>query len=165
MLLISNMHGDVFLYDNIDNNLTGTFTRIDTILSGALGTRTGGQNLTVSGGDLNNDGIPDMLVGLFSGGMQIFRGLTVGIHEVAEKGNPFECFPNPAGTTLTIRFLKDADSKHHLRMFNTLGEVVLERNITGPTLSFDVGNLPAGFYCVEISSRNKSFFQKVLIYH
>ena len=76
-LLVSCMKGDVYLYNNIDGNLSGNFNLIDTILSGSAGIRYE-YNLGVSGGDLNNDGLTDMLLGIYSGGMQIYMGIPPG---------------------------------------------------------------------------------------
>jgi hypothetical protein len=65
------MQGDIFLYGNINGNLSGNFTLLDTIFHKTGGSRYG-YNISVSGGDLNNDTLTDMVVGYYGGGLQIF---------------------------------------------------------------------------------------------
>jgi len=83
-MMVSCMKGDVYLYDNIDGNLSGAFSLIDTFITGIYGARYD-FNLTVSGGDLNNDSLTDMLIGIHTGGIRD----DVGIDRKGRHGDQF----------------------------------------------------------------------------
>ena len=70
-MLVSCMKGDIYLYSNIDGNLDGNFDILDTVLSKTGGSRYG-NNLSVSGGNLNNDTLTDLIIGFYGGGIQIY---------------------------------------------------------------------------------------------
>ena len=153
-MLTANMHGDIYYYDNIDNNLNGAFTRIDTVASGEFGVRSSGFNLYVSGGDINHDGYMDMLVGFYSGGVQIFYGsnIPISVPEIAAH-EALRCYPNPARGQLTIS--SGTMNIKTVELFNVVGESVLkvmpvaENRNQDPVV--DVSGLANGVYIVTAS--------------
>lgn len=65
-------------------------------------------------------------------------------------------FPNPAAAHVTYSFTGKENDDASVRMYNSLGQRVLERlQVTGSGGTFDISALPVGFYCVEII-RNRS---------
>ncbi|MBP9480488.1 MAG: T9SS type A sorting domain-containing protein [Parabacteroides sp.] len=60
-------------------------------------------------------------------------------------------YPNP--TTGFVQF-SDAASAKQVTLFNTLGQQVLQRNVTGGTMQ--IGNLPAGPYFMQIVTKGKT---------
>jgi hypothetical protein len=169
-MLTGNMHGDVYYYDNIDNNLNGTFNRIDTIASGEFGIRSIGFNIFISGGDINNDGYVDMMVGLYSGGVQIYYGsdVPIGVNEIMND-NQIHCYPNPANNQLAIRSLQFAKNPISIKIYNLIGELVLSRSINTKEISseitLDVSQVPEGMYVVNVSDGKKIDRSKVMIQH
>ena len=166
-MLTANMHGDIYYYENIDNNLNGTFSRIDTVASGEFGIRSIGFNLYISGGDINNDGLMDLLVGLYSGGIQIFYGSSVPI-SVSEPAisTALRCYPNPANDKLTIEskgfMIKSID------IFNLLGERVFTQNNESGLEGTDIVDtraLPSGIYIVSVSDGKNRLHCKAVIQH
>jgi len=165
-MLTANMHGDIFYYENIDNNLNGTFTRIDTIASGEFGIRSSGFNLYVSGGDINNDGLMDMLVGLYSGGVQIFYGSNTPISVPEnERSEGIKCYPNPASSNLMVTNSKSAITE--VEIYNLLGELILtsrpDTGSKGHEVTIDVSRLPEGVYLVTASDGKTSNHSTVII--
>ncbi len=157
-MLTANMHGDIYYYDNIDNNLNGTFNRVDTVASGEFGIRSSGFNLFVSGGDINNDGFMDMIVGLYSGGVQIFYGSNVPISiPELQREEKLVCYPNPVSIHFTIA------NKHlsisTIEIYNMLGELKMhiEEESRDKTQDFyvDASMLPSGIYIVQASDGEK----------
>lgn len=69
--MVSNMAGNVYMYGNIDNNLNGCFTLLDSVYHPAESNRIK-YNLTVSGGDLNGDNLSDLIIGHATGGAHVF---------------------------------------------------------------------------------------------
>ena len=167
-MMVSSMHGEIFLYGNIEGNLNGVFTRIDTLISDSLGERTNGINLTISGGDLNNDGKTDFVVGLFSGGVKIYYGneAIVGINEISGQPQLFDVYPNPANSSLNIRVLERMHDKNlKLVVFNSLGEKVIEKEMNSSFSILDTRSFSEGTYFIQVVSSNASQFRKVVIHH
>ena len=167
-MLTANMHGDIYYYDNIDNNLNGTFTRIDTVASGEFGIRSSGFNIYVSGGDINHDGYMDMLVGLYSGGVQIYYGTNVpiAVEEVAAS-EKLNCYPNPAGNQVTIRCKQFPVSS--VEIYNVVGERVFAQHqgskIMNQEITLDVSGLSNGVYLISVSDGKNIQHSKVIIQH
>ncbi len=165
-MLTANMNGDIYYYDNIDNNLNGTFTRIDTVASGELGIRSVGLNLWVSGGDINNDGLMDMLVGLYSGGVQIYYGSNTHIGIVEnENAKWFACYPNPTDKQLTVQI---RDHISNIEFYNVLGEkmdVKQSKEISNQDVRIDVSEFPDGIYIIAASNGKSVQHSKVIIHH
>ncbi len=168
-MLTANMHGDIYYYDNIDNNLNGTFTRIDTVLDATtIGERTTGANIYVSGGDINNDGLMDMVVGLFSGGVKIYYGSSIPI-SVSENEMPemVQCYPNPAVNKFTIHDSQFAmGAAVTITLYNMLG-VAVQSEIRNPKseINVDVSTLANGMYIVEVTSGKTIQHSRVIIQH
>lgn len=149
-MVVSCMRGRVYTYSNIDGNLGGNFTQDDSLITGEMGVKLGFL-MTVSGGDLNDDGYVDLVYGLYGGGAQIYlqRNPTTGITDV-ETETPWELYPNPAKEEVTLRW------KDHLRHPATR---VLVQDIAGRTLKnvllqhrenrIGVDDLPGGVYFVR----------------
>jgi hypothetical protein len=168
-MLTANMHGDIYYYENIDNNLNGTWTRIDTVASGEFGVRSTGFNIYVSGGDINGDGLMDMLVGLYSGGVQIFYGSSTPI-SVAENESPvlFSCYPNPASSNLIIS--GNQFTIHSIAIYNVLGEQVvslLQNDSPGKNqnISVDLSKIPSGIYFVSASDGKTVQRSRIMVSH
>lgn len=139
------MKGDVYLYGNIDNNVGGTWTPLDTIVANTLGNRYG-YNLTVAGGDINGDTMTDLVIGLFTGGVQIYlqEDSATGIAAVDEI--QFQLFPNPANDQFVIR----SERSGIYRVTDITGKTVLTGNINGGYAIVSVQQLSAGMYFVNI---------------
>ncbi len=75
-------------------------------------------------------------------------------------------FPNPVGEKLAISSQQWAINT--VSIYNTLGELVLAVSlptahcpeISGPTCTFDVSQLPSGLYFIEVSIQEKTFRAK-----
>jgi hypothetical protein len=165
-MLTANMHGDIYYYENIDNNLNGTFSLVDTIVNGELGIRTSGCNMFVSGGDINNDSLPDMIAGLFTGGIQIYYGSDshIGIDEIGN-AKLFSAYPNPADKELHVEV---GDNTAGIDIYNILGEKITMKShplILNRSLQIDVSEFPDGIYVVVTSDGKTIRRSRVIIQH
>ncbi|CAN5377918.1 hypothetical protein BH11BAC1_BH11BAC1_18130 [soil metagenome] len=165
-MLTANMHGDIYYYDNIDNNLNGTFTRLDTVASGEFGVRSNGFNIHVSGGDINHDGMMDMLVGLYGGGIQIYYGSNtpISVAEVETEGT-FSCYPNPTSSQLTIAGRQMVIKT--VEIYNVIGEIVWRKNqdvrVKNQEIKVDVSKFSPGMYIVVVSDEKTSQRGRVIV--
>lgn len=159
-LIVSNMSGYAFYYDNIDNNLNGAFNMVDTVINQSLGVRTSNFNLSVSGGDINSDGLTDLVFGLFSGGVQIYYGSeSTQVEFTGKQEIHGTLFPNPAGKTFTI---SGSAPNARIRIFSTSMIELYNRNHTLPAI-ITTGDFPPGIYWVEVASGAERLYKKIIL--
>jgi hypothetical protein len=167
-MLVASSAGDVYLYDSIDGNLNGTFHLADTVIHGGMeGTRPY-FNLALGGGDLNNDGLQDFLLGIYGGGVSAFlqndpNGVT-DIHALPQPG--FSMSPNPAAEQCLIQFNNLSSSgKNQLVVMDYLGQAVYSKWINSNSITFETKNFPSGIYMVQLVSEKSSSARKLVITH
>jgi len=142
--------GGLFYYKNIDNNLTGKFTLAEQqLLSINEGTRT-----AAAVADLDNDGIPDMIIGNYRGGLSYYKGdsslIFNNVKEIKPPPYSIQLYPNPAKNNLTISFPTEEYTKINLIVYNCLGEMVYQnviKNINPITLP--INNWENGIYFLK----------------
>lgn len=164
-LLVGCEGGNIFHYDNIDNNLTGNFNLVDSFYSGI----NVGSYATVSGADINDDSIPELAIGNFRGGVTLYdtaRSHQLVINEVQYHSLTAEVFPNPSTGTFFIEIT--TESVTETPRFSIV-------NILGQQTAFDInrqsGNLseiklkkaPSGIYFCKILYRGKVTVCKLLL--
>ena len=116
-----------------------------------------GQNAQISTTDFNRDGKVDIVVGLASGGVQLFQNTS----DVTVPSEELYVWPNPASSLINIR-VKNAGT---LQWFDLSGRAL------GGAISVDAGEtlripapLPgAGNYLLKYDSATGSVTQKVLL--
>jgi hypothetical protein len=90
-IICGSLDGAFKLYGNIDGNLAGTFSLLDsTFLGNRLGVR---SSICLS--DLDDDGFPEAVVGNYAGGLTFLKGIFPTWTESAIE-NEFRLFPNPS---------------------------------------------------------------------
>ena len=127
-LLVGSESGHVYHYNNIDNNLSGSFVVVDTFAFDIWD----GIKTSVSYQDLNNDSIRDLLIGNQSGGLIYFQSDTNTTTKIEEESQILNVYPNPARNIISI------NSEGEKIIYNILGEVILkskEKNINIQKLS------------------------------
>ena len=118
----------MYHYNNIDNNLSGSFVVVDTFAFDIWD----GIKTSVSYQDLNNDSIRDLLIGNQSGGLIYFQSDTNTTTKIEEESQILNVYPNPARNIISI------NSEGEKIIYNILGEVILkskEKNINIQKLS------------------------------
>ena len=84
-----------------------------------------------------------------------YVGTPVGVNDINQYLNSFNLSPNPAISNITIGFNLTEDKKVEAKLFNSLGQQVLNsipgNGIQGSnTMSFDIATLPDGIYFAQI---------------
>jgi len=112
--------------------------------------------------NFNNDTYPDLIIGNYSGGLALYRGVTpheLGMEEVKDALPGFTIYPNPSCDRVNIEvtgsFPKDG---YDVIMTDLLGrQIYVRQMLTEETVSHSVSDLPAGIYLVTVRSRNGFF--------
>lgn len=149
-LLTGSEIGRIEYYTNIDGNLEGAFTASADTFGGILeGIRT---NLVLE--DINNDGMLEMFVGNFRGGLVAYgtdipKFINTSVYEDAKKIG-LTVFPNPASESLIIRTSEFSDVQKEAVVYDVNGKVLLSQNWQGLTGNINISILSSGIYFVKV---------------
>jgi len=91
--------GEIYYYNNIDGNLSGAFTQQSNSWTGSF---TGIRTTPVLG-DLTSDGIPELVVSNYRGGLTIYKQSASNVSENIDN-KLCTLYPNPFRTELTLQF-------------------------------------------------------------
>ncbi len=167
-MLLGSECGNLFLYDNIDGNLGGTFSLVS---SNTFGIYEGAHTAPCLG-DLTNDGRLDMVIGNYSGGLGFYRGLSTsfGIEETA-RYDELSVYPNPTAGSLTVKFNAFNNSSKKLQLMDISGRSVKVITTKGNETQFDLSDISSGVYFLNIQQVDlggtikKINTQKIIVQH
>jgi len=143
--------GETYVYDNIENNLFGTFDSLT-----VLNLKEGGKNM-VAIEDINNDQKPDLLIGNYSGGLSFFSSdSSVISHTSFLNFNELNIYPNPTNRYLTI----ESKELGNIEIINTLGQIVLKEDKLKQRKKIDIDYLKSGVYIVKFSNQIRKIIIK-----
>jgi hypothetical protein len=148
-LFVGSEEGVVQLFGDVENNLSGTFTPVDTAISGL----DFGERSSISGADINNDGIMELVVGNYRGGvsmMSITGTAVISIKTQIIDNIQFTVFPNP--TSDMVYFYASNQSSYQIQqvwVYDCVGKIMVEK--TGKNIaSLDIGTLQPGIYILKV---------------
>ncbi len=162
-LVVGSQRGRVYRYDNIDGNLSGTFTLTDSLY---ISWREGG-NLAVAIDDLNGDGLYDAIIGNYAGGVSFFMGDSNVSTSSIGGTSPGQIFvyPNPANEFLSFKtdFIPDDNTVYELH--NAAGSLSRKGHIYHQQTTIQCGDLSAGIYILSVTTPKGILHRKVVIAH
>ena len=92
---------------------------------------------------------------------------SVAANEPTAEAVSVRMFPNPVVDEATIKLQLAENSDVQIRVINTMGAVVAERNYTNvageTSLPFRVGNLPTGAYILSVNAGGKTVAKNFVI--
>ncbi|MCB0401367.1 MAG: T9SS type A sorting domain-containing protein [Flavobacteriales bacterium] len=154
-------NGHIYKFGNIDGNLTGKFTRDSTYLN-----IWEGINSFVAIEDMTNDGMLDMIVGNYCGGVSFYKGDTltagVGISEVNTVFDQVNIYPNPTQNSITIDLGTEASPNTTLTLYDLLGKTMHRQRISNRKTVVNMADLAQGIYLVQISNPKGNKVLKVI---
>lgn len=149
-LIVGSERGWLYNYDNIDGNLSGTFTLTDSMY---ISWREGGRSACAIA-DINNDGLYDAIIGNYAGGVSLFLGdNNVSTANVAPESNiSFNIYPNPAQDEFVIEFGKLHTTGSIYTVTDISGRTVKEGQMTLQSTHVDCSDLSRGLYLIIVRS-------------
>lgn len=166
-LAVSNMTGNVYFYGNIDGNILGTYTLIDSLYEKSESSRIR-FNVSVSGGSFNGDSYTDLVIGQSTGGLQLWmqHNPTAGVQQPNALLPSFVAFPNPASD----RFIIDVnaigkDRSLFIRVHNAEGRLMKEVPLDSQRIQVETADWPEGIYLIQLAGSGVSRSQKVMVLH
>jgi len=163
VLFVGSEFGDIFVYDQIDNNLDGNFRQLGTI----PGIKDGWRS-AVAIGNLNNDTLTDMLVGNYSGGLDLYYGKADKIFGIGDPAkrifSTLHITPNPARSEVSIAIDSEMNIKTESLIIQGIeGKVArIYSNVHFPML-IDISNFKNGIYLVSVKTNSGSVTGKLVI--
>lgn len=121
--------------------------------------------------DITNDGFLEMVVGNRRGGLNLYKTPYTDNDTVlsADGGQAFDfnwsVSPNPTHNEVQVSIDKNDETLYQtldLRVYNTLGQVVLTRKFNRDQIMVSLGHLPSGFYTIELSLGGQRSVKKIL---
>lgn len=146
LLFVGSESGDIFIYDSIDLAHTAGFylrARLDL---------NSGWRTSVTSGLIDNDSLPDIFVGNYSGGLQFFSGLkdeTLSFPEETENNKcKMKIVPNPACDRFNVLIDDHKDIKGLIRITDMSGIVLQTSEINRSGNSVKIEIPESGVYLV-----------------
>lgn len=162
-MLVGSEFGNIYYYNNIDGNISGTFNKVDTNLFKI----NEGVRCAPFYEDVTNDGKRDLFLGNHAGGLAFFNSTnsgSVGIIEY-DKNNYANVYPNPATDKLHINLSTDNIENNTITLIDVLGKEVYKTKSYNKTLFIDVSVLSKGIYFLSIQNESliSVFNSKIII--
>jgi hypothetical protein len=153
-LLVGSESGYIYHYGNIDGNLAGNFTLIDSAYQSIYEPK----KVSIAMGDIDSDGKFDLLTGCQTGGFRLYtQSASLSLAETSSTNNhSWMLSPNPASSNVTIKAMQPLlnDSRHY-QIVDITGKVISSSNFKGGYFEVDITHLQSGFYVFQIVSSNK----------
>ena len=153
--------GKISLFNNIENNIYGFYDLFsENILNNINCIRS-----TVAINDLNNDGLPDLIRGNASGGLELFIGTEFNL-QTKEELRPVQqvsLYPNPNSGNFTIKH--NLKNELNIQIFSITGKLINVFNMAEEedNTTINLNNLKPGIYILKINENGKEIKNEKLI--
>ncbi len=159
-LLVGSVQGYIYQYNNIDLNLNGQFTLIDSMYYNIYEP----ARVNVDVADLNGDGTLEILTGNNAGGLTLYKfDNTIGLPPVNASSVPFTVYPNPTSGELYVRFDDQAPTERIVTLFDISGRELQTVQNYSNTLVFDVSRYARGMYHCRVIENNRVYVVKFIV--
>lgn len=157
-LMVGSDRGYLYMFGNIDGNLNGNFTLIDSTYNDIYE----GEQMAPTLADFNADGKLDLVVGNYSGGLAYFKGVgTFGIEENIAVYSEMNLFPIPVQNELNLSFNDFNNQLKEITIIDGLGREIKSITSKENNVKIEMENLVSGFYvlqCKIIMPDNRYYF-------
>ncbi|MBN2172650.1 MAG: T9SS type A sorting domain-containing protein [Bacteroidales bacterium] len=149
MLYVGSEQGMLYLFNNIEGNLTGTFNPVDSLYLN-------GMNINISAFDINNDGKLELVRGEYAGGIGFFKNghpQVFGVNTFTENDLRISVYPNPAENIIFIDFNKNPNLTNlTLHVYDLFGKIQVRHNISpvAQMIFLDISGLSSGVYILKV---------------
>ncbi len=157
-LAVGTENGKVHLFNNIENDLFGVYNSYtDNILNNINCVH---SSITIN--DINDDGIPDLIRGNASGGLELFFGENFNLkNEEKSLIDYFKVFPNPSSGFIFIEQSKNR--KLNVKIFSLTGQSIKSFLLTEKKNYLNINNVNSGIYFLQITDDNEKTETKKII--
>ena len=159
MLATGSKSGNIYIYDDIPDNLYGAFNQ----LYSKLPILECGRRTSVALADIDNDGFHEMIVGNDNGGLRAFNTIFKKgdpINSVKENSVSFTILPNPTSDYIQVNLAGINIQKFSI--INIDGKVILESESQDLKNGVDIKFLPSGIYILSLETESGTMVEKFI---
>lgn len=153
-LIIGTETGQINHYNAIEGNFLGTFNLVTTDFLGI----DEGDRSSVSMGDLNGDGYPELLVGNLDGGLGIYLNPGVKTEELTVLPE-VQVYPNPTRSQFTVASGQTMMQK--LDLFDSRGRLIQSFAPNAMRYTCDLSGFAGGIYTLRISMNGGTVTKRI----
>lgn len=159
-LLVGSDEGSIYHYGNIDGNLTGAFTILDSTFQDIKELK----RVTISKADIDGDNKFDLLTGCNSGGMRLYTQYTSSGVETASVKWEFSIAPNPASDFCTVTLMNERSNRpSRISILDMTGRTLYSLLTQQEHIQLNTTSLSAGIYIVQVTNNGISNSKKLCI--
>lgn len=142
--------GNIFKFGNIDGNLSGNFSRLDTNFLKI----NEGINSSLTIANVNNSVYLDMVVGNQSGGVAFFEGKQpiISVDEIDDIFSSINIYPNPTQQQINIDLNGIDLTGAQIEVFDMLGKSMLNKKVMESIIQMDLKSYPNGIFLLKFSN-------------
>ncbi|MBL7922716.1 MAG: T9SS type A sorting domain-containing protein, partial [Bacteroidia bacterium] len=155
-LISGSLNGHLYHYGNIDGNLGGSFTLLDSMFQNIYEP----QVAVPAMADVDGDTLYDLVVGTLPGGLVLYtQNPLLSVHHPEDAGSFFTVYPNPVESWLNLR-METGSGRKTIEVFDVRGQMVSRLEVYGDAPRLDVRQLNRGMYLCRVSVKGKTFSQR-----
>lgn len=161
VLYVGSEQGYLYLYNNIQNNLGGSFNLVDSLCLH-------GVNITPNGADINRDGKTELVYGQFAGGISLLRSGSPFFYHLDESVptvGRLKLYPNPAFDFLTVEVPESMrNGTIRVNILSVQGLTMHEQTliVQDQLITINLENMLPGLFILFLEGQSRSYFQKFL---
>ncbi len=144
---VGNQTGELWKYSNVDNNLTGNFTKVSSYLDHIKE----GELTAPALADINGDGHLDYLLGNKRGGLTAYTDPVVATRLLpSSRASILKIYPNPAKHSIKITLEHVSNNNIHWQVYNLQGQLLDQKQtLSTAVLDLKIMDYPAGTYLLK----------------
>jgi hypothetical protein len=146
-LLVGSLRGYIYRYGNISGNLNGTFTLLDSLYGGIYEP----IHATVTGTDIDGDGLMDLAIGNYAGGLTIYKQLPLSTAENTSQHVSCNIFPNPVTHKLNVTL--NSNDLSEIILYDITSRKLLQQTFIN-AVTLNTVRLAKGIYIYEVHNKN-----------
>ncbi|MBK7965485.1 MAG: T9SS type A sorting domain-containing protein [Bacteroidetes bacterium] len=160
-MLVGSLSGYIYHFGNIDGNLSGTFTLLDSMFQNIYEP----QLAVPAMADVDGDSAFDLVVGSLSGGLVLYtQDQTLSLNSPNDESGFCSIYPNPVQSNLNLNFEGENLARNLIEVVDVAGRLIYSQQNTKQQLILDVSKWNSGTYVCRVSNSKRSFSRKFIKY-
>lgn len=164
-LLVGNRTGNMSIYRSFQEQNINQFVADTSLIFNSFSNKSEnlliGGNATIAIGDLDNDLLPDVIVGTNTGGLRVLKNLTKVVITGTEQDLISQVYPNPTNRYVYVKMTENAQAT----LIDLSGRIIQNTRMLRANTEevFDLQGLPSGMYLLKIDTNKKSQTAKIIL--
>jgi hypothetical protein len=159
-MIVGSESGYIYQYGNIDGNLTGTFTLLDTNYQQIREPKL----ITLARADIDGDNKMDLLTGNNAGGIRLYtQSVVSGLNSSSQSLPEVLISPNPANAFIKISIMQPIDhGSRRIQLTDMLGKTLLNQTLSDQETELNIVDLRPGLYLLKLNIDGRTIVKKII---